>query len=335
MQKAKNFEQPKNIDEKLKISKPNEEKTFKVEKTKNSNALIKDNNGKEKEKENNDNKINIKPERKILSSYKNKEQKNEQILPSKDLNNQNKSNNMIDNNNNKNNTLPKPEKKIIETKNIKNVKTQITTKTTKSSTTTYLIKNTNNNDLNKDKEQYPEKKTQSTLYKNSKVVPPFTNPNTAKNRNSSTYVNTRDNLNNKKDESVQEKSTGTGNRPYKTFTYTTSSQEPLNSGRNNTSAVITSSKRGDNKNIEHKIVGRTHHVIELNGPVNGRALSSNKLLNPNKQDPELNNRRHHLITVTSTNDKNDKKGPNNIYSSHILTTINNKRDMNFLLDFHD
>ena len=74
----------------------------------------------------------------------------------------------------------------------------------------------------------------------------------------------------------------TGNKTYRTFTYTSSKQDNLNSGRNNTSIIITSSKMNeDANNALNK--GRIHHMISVRNPnIRSNSTSSNDYLNKNE-----------------------------------------------------
>ena len=316
-----------------------QDKPAKIDNNKNLNVVVKRNEQKDKEKNGEDNKI-INPIKRGIYSYKRKPPTSELNQESKDVEKINKNNNI--NVANKTNII-KPEIKIIskspirtenritDFKNLKNVKNQLNTKS--SSSSQYIVKNQHNNsNIKRKDEQKNELKNQPRnipSYKSNRIaVSTSNNPNNiSKKLNTGTYVNNRVNIDIKKDVSNQEGEKSIVNRKYKTFTYTSAKQEPLSSGRNFTSILITSSNLRDNKNnLSNK--GRDGHIISLNGPVNERALSSNKSLNQAKIEPISNNKRTHVITVINTKEKKDQnkdKKENDIKISHALNTINNKR----------
>ena len=334
-QKAQSYLQHKNIQ---KITPNTQEKPVKYDNNKSLNVVVKRNEQKDKEKNGEDIK-NINPVKREINSYKRKPPTSELNQVSKDVEKINKNNNI--NATNKTNII-KSEVKIIsksptriehritDIKTLKNVKNQLSTKYPSSSQ--YIAKNQHNNyNINKKDEQKNELKNQPrniTSYRNNRLaVSTSNNPNNNKKINTGTYVNNRVNIDIKKDELNQEGEKSIVNRKYKTFTYTSAKQEPLSSGRNYTSILITSSNLRDNKN-DHSNKGRDGHIISLNTPVNERALSSNKSLNQTKIEPISNNKRTHAITIINTKEKKDQnkdKKENNRKNSHTLTTINNKR----------
>ena len=338
IQKTQSILQHKNIQ---KITTITQDKPAKIDNNKNLNLVIKRNEQKDKEKSGEDNKV-ITPIKREIYSYKRKPPSSELNQESKDLEKINKNN--IINVANKTNII-KPEIKkiskspirtehrIIDFKSLKNVKNQLSEKSPNSSQ--YIVKSQHNySNINKKDEQKNDLKNQPRnipSYKSNRLAVStsnnLNNNNNNKKINTGTYVNNRVNINIKKDELNQEGEKSIVNRKYKTLTYTSSKQEPLSSGRNYISILITSSNLRDNKNnLSNK--GRDGHIISLNAPVNERPLSSNKSLNQNKIEPISNNKRTHVISGINTKEKKDQnkdKKENNIKITHTLTTINNKR----------
>ena len=134
--------------------------------------------------------------------------------------------------------------------------------------------------------------------------------------NISTYISNRNVAyqNNKKPEQNKEKDNNMpgnmpGNKSYKTFTYTSSQQAPLNSG----SIVITSSRVKEDKD-EPLTKGRIHHMISVRTP---------KSRSNSKSSKNNSNYKNNSITIISSRgnietDKNKNNG-------EIIPTDNNKR----------
>ena len=125
----------------------------------------------------------------------------------------------------------------------------------------------------------------------------------------------------------------TGNKTYRTFTYTSSKQDNLNSGRNNTSIIITSSKMNeDANNALNK--GRIHHMISVRNPnIRSNSTSSNDYLNKNEDkasNTTNNGFRNRAITIISSTEYIDMdKNKNNNKEDNvpqIVASSGNKRE---------
>ena len=338
MQKIQSIQQPRNN---RKLDSNFKDDSIKIDKNKISNTVAKGNGQNEKEKKIQDNK-NIKSIKKEIHSYKRK-------TPNSDLNQISKEVEKLKKNNNINNltvtskeNIIKPEIIIIskspnkaEHKLLKIKNTNYTKKQIKNtSSTPYIIKNTSNNLNNNKDNQIIEIKNQPkniSVYKSNRLDVSTSNaPKENKKINTSTYIGNRVNINIKKDEPNQEKINKAENRKYKTFTYTSGKQEPLSSGRNYTSIVITSSNIKDNNDknaINNK--GRTNILMPLNIAVNERGISSNISLNKNKQESISNNKINNNAIIANNikekTDQNKDKKANNMKTTYTLISLNNKR----------
>ena len=97
------------------------------------------------------------------------------------------------------------------------------------------------------------------------------------------------------------------NKPYKTLTYTSSNKENLNTGRSGTSIIITSSSRVNEDKNDPSNKGKIHHMVTVRTFNNGNNRSSSTSKNNDKSGKNSlnitnNNYKNRTITIISSNE---------------------------------